>query len=363
MSAFKQLLYRSMALGELPVLVLIVLLSFAIAFLLRKLFARFVLRLVSKLIPKSAPQMDLSLLSPATNALEILFVSSMTYAAMQWGSADLLEGSPILLLLLSSMRRVYRLFMIVGCMYLIYALVPLFCAIARRMNKQSAVTNNPFVQTFIERVLRLIIIAIGSVAILGELSINVNGLITGIGLGGLTFALAAQDTASNLFGGLIIISDRPFVIGDWISTPDLEGVVEDISFRSTRVRTFDDALVIVPNNKLSGVAITNWSRMSKRRTSMRVSLSYDTNDHTLAQIVAAIEHTLKERGIIQSDSIIVRVEELGLAAIHLRISFYAHLTALAELKALQESVNLDILRIVHSAGASFAQAQAVAHTS
>ena len=102
-------------------------------------------------------------------------------------------------------------------------------------------------------------IVLAAIAILSETGTNVTTIITGLGLGGLTFALAAQDTAQNLFGGLVILLDKPFAVDDWISTPNIEGVVEDITFRSTRIRTFPNALVVVPNSSLVSSPITNWS--------------------------------------------------------------------------------------------------------
>ncbi|WP_187959447.1 mechanosensitive ion channel domain-containing protein, partial [Bacillus mojavensis] len=84
-------------------------------------------------------------------------------------------------------------------------------------------------------------------------------------LGGLAFALAAKDTISNFFGGIIIITEKPFTIGDWVETSTVTGSVEDITFRSTRFRTAQGALVTVPNSTLSMEAITNWTRMTKRQ--------------------------------------------------------------------------------------------------
>lgn len=130
--------------------------------------------------------------------------------------------------------------------------------------------------TFLKKIVKVLIFTVSGIAILSETGTNVTTIITGIGLGGLTFALAAQDTAQNLFGGMVILFDRPFAVDDWISTPDIEGVVEDITFRSTRIRTFPNALVIVPNSSLVSSPITNWSRMNKRRASFSIGLTYDT---------------------------------------------------------------------------------------
>ena len=104
---------------------------------------------------------------------------------------------------------------------------------------------------FLSKLLRVIIVVVIFSAIAEEFNYNVVGLVGGLGLGGLAFALAAKDALSNLFGGVIIITEKPFTIGDWILTPSVEGTVETITFRSTKIRTFAQALVTVPNAKLA----------------------------------------------------------------------------------------------------------------
>ncbi|MFA1822484.1 mechanosensitive ion channel family protein [Virgibacillus oceani] len=123
------------------------------------------------------------------------------------------------------------------------------------------------------RTLRIVIIAISFSIIAQEFGYDVNGFVAGLGIGGLAFALAAKDALANMFGGIIIITKKPFTIGDWVLTPSVEGTVEDISFRSTKVRTFAQALVTVPNATLSNEPITNWSKMGKRQITFNSRLS------------------------------------------------------------------------------------------
>src|SRR5699024_6731493 len=122
--------------------------------------------------------------------------------------------------------------------------------------------------SFLSRALQFIIIAMAISIVLQEFDYHIGGLITGLGIGGLAISLAAKDALANLFGGVVIVTEKPFTINDWIMTPSVEGTVEDISFRSTKVRTFDQALVVVPNATLANEAITNWSKMGKRRISL-----------------------------------------------------------------------------------------------
>ena len=129
---------------------------------------------------------------------------------------------------------------------------------------------------FILKIVRVIIYIIAIIIVLAILGINLNGLIAGLGLGGVIVTLAAQDTAKNLFGGFIIFIDKPFIVGDWIQMDTYEGTVEDITFRSTRIRTFENSVLNVPNSKISDSSIINWSKMESRRYRFTLTLAIDT---------------------------------------------------------------------------------------
>ena len=120
-----------------------------------------------------------------------------------------------------------------------------------RVAKRTRTTLDDILIPYITKGIKVIVIIIGISVIAKEWNYDLGALLTGLGLGGLAFALAAQETVANFFGGLTIMVDKPFQIGDWIQTPDVEGTVEDIGFRSTRVRTFAHALVTVPNSGLA----------------------------------------------------------------------------------------------------------------
>ena len=113
------------------------------------------------------------------------------------------------------------------------------------------------------KIVRVIIYIIAAFIILTILNININGLIAGLGIGGLIVTLAAQDTAKNLFGGLVIFLDKPFSVGDWIQMDNFEGTIEDITFRTTRIRTFENSLVNVPNSIISDSSVINWSKWNR----------------------------------------------------------------------------------------------------
>ncbi|MBP8855271.1 MAG: mechanosensitive ion channel [Oscillospiraceae bacterium] len=202
------------------------------------------------------------------------------------------------------------------------------------------------VSRFLGYIFKSIVLAIGVVIVLSELNFDINGLIAGLGLGGLTIALAAKDTAGNFFGGLIIILEKPFEIGDWISAGAHEGVVEDITFRSTKLRTFQNALTIIPNSMLSAEAITNWTRMQMRKVSLTLPLPATASAE---QMEAFLEKTrallLANTGIV-GDTVQVRFAEFVRGALQVSVVYFTNTTVYAEYLTIKDEMNLAILQIL-----------------
>ena len=222
--------------------------------------------------------------------------------------------------------------------------------------KQEELENrlNKTLMTLLKKAAKVLILIIAGIAVLSETGINVATLITGIGLGGLTIALAAQDTAQNLFGGLVILLDKPFQVDDWISTPDIEGVVEDITFRSTRVRTFPNALVVVPNSTLVSSPITNWSRMNKRRASFTVGLTYNTTEAQLHRCISRITEMINQNPEVLADDTVVAFNSFQDSSLEISVLFYTRATSFSAFQKIKEQVNYGIMKIVEEEGASFA---------
>lgn len=203
---------------------------------------------------------------------------------------------------------------------------------------------NQTVTVFAARIAKLLIGILTVVILIDEAGYNISGLITGLGLGGLTFALAAQDTASNLFGGMVIITDKPFQVGDWIQAGELEGVVESISLRSTRIRTFKDMEIIVPNSTLAAAAIINCSRMNKRKVEMALTLTYDTSAEKIKAACQAVRAVLEGHERVDKDSLMVAAfNEFGAYSLDLTVSYFVKDTAFKDFIAVKEAINFGIL--------------------
>ena len=189
---------------------------------------------------------------------------------------------------------------------------------------------------------------------LQKFNYNVAGLVGGLGLGGLAFALAAKDALSNLFGGAVIITEKPFTIGDWILTPSVEGTVETITFRSTKIRTFAQALVTVPNAKLANESITNWSEMGKRRIVFDLSVTYETPKEKLESIIKKIDYMLKSHPEIHQDTIITKFDKYGVNGLDIYIYFFTKTTVWLDFLKIKEEINYKIMDILDNEGVSLA---------
>lgn len=199
---------------------------------------------------------------------------------------------------------------------------------------------------FVLKVIRGIIYIIAGFLVITELGYNLNGLVAGLGIGGLIVTLAAQDTAKNIFVGLTIFLDKPFTVGDWIEVDKYEGTVEDITFRTTRVRTFENSLVNIPNSILASSSIINWSRMEKRRYKMNLCLELDTPLDKIEKLENKIHHILQEHEEVIDDSIIVRLDEITDNGINILVYGYTNSVSYASFLEEKETINYKILQLL-----------------
>lgn len=199
---------------------------------------------------------------------------------------------------------------------------------------------------FILKAIRVIIYVIAGFLLITELGYNLNGLVAGLGLGSVVITLAAQDTAKNLFGGLVIFLDKPFIVGDWIEMDKYEGTVEDITFRSTRVRTFENSVVNIPNSIIANNSIINWSRMEKRRNKVNLCLELDTPLDKIQIVQNKIREMLKQHDDVIDETIIVRLDNITDNGMNLMICSYTNSIDYASFLKEKEKINLKIMQIL-----------------
>lgn len=199
---------------------------------------------------------------------------------------------------------------------------------------------------FFFKMIRAVIYILAGFIILLELGYNINGLIAGVGLGGVILTLAAQDTAKNLFGGMVLMLDKPFIVGDWIQTTNFEGTVEDITFRSTRVRTFENSVVNIPNSILANESIINWSKMEKRRYKLDLKLSLATPMETVKRVSSKIYFMLINHPNVIDDDTYVKFDEIREDGINIMIYVFTNSIDYESYLNAKEHINQNIMQIL-----------------
>ena len=202
--------------------------------------------------------------------------------------------------------------------------------------------------------LRIFVVVVGILATLQNLGINVLSLMAGLGLGGLAFALAAKDTAANLFGSIMIILDRPFKLGDWIVAGNVEGNIEDIGFRSTRIRTFYNSQISIPNAELASLSIDNMGRREFRRVRASLGVTYDTSPERLEKFLEGIKEIIRQNGSTRKDYFHVVFNNFGPSSLDILIYYFLKVPDwTVELKEKQE-IYLQILKLAEQLKVNFA---------
>ena len=179
-------------------------------------------------------------------------------------------------------------------------------------------------------------------------------MLAGLGLGGLALALAAQDTAANFFGSLMILVDQPFKIGDYIKIGDTEGIVENIGFRSTRIRTFDRSLVTLPNSFVAKEKIDNLTLRDSFRIRHILGFVYSTPTKTLASYCDELRKDLSLDPRVLKDDIRVFFQEMGDFNLQVLVQVYVTPMTAIEFAATRQEFLIQIMNLAEKRGLEFA---------
>lgn len=207
---------------------------------------------------------------------------------------------------------------------------------------------------WIKKALVTIFVVFGVLMVAQSLGADVKAFLAGLGLGGLAFALAAQDTIANLFGSVVVAIDQPFKIGEAVQIGATIGVVEDIGLRSTKIRTLDKSLVIIPNKTVAAEAITNLSRFTQRRVAQTLGLTYDTTPEQMEGIVADLRRIITESEGVDKGSVVVYFNNYGASSLDILVVYLTVSPDFVEHLKVRERLNLAFMRAVSARGLSFA---------
>ncbi len=318
---------------------------------LRRVLARILINALRQITRRTRNEIDDAILVALEPPIRFLFVVVGVFAATQ--VVPFPDGVALIL------GRLIRSLIAFTIFWSLYRLVePLSHLVDRLTLAMGQRGLRDSLRDFFAKVAKFAVACLGVVAVLEEWDFNVAALLGGLGLVGMAIAFGAQNLISNLFAGLNIFLDHIFERGEWIRTPDVEGTVESIGFRTTKIRRFDLSLVTIPNSLLTGKALINFSRMQHRRIYWTIGIEYRTSTEQLRRIVEAIRAHVYGDEAFETDparvTTLINVDSFGDSSIDIMLYCFTKTKAWGEWMMIKEALLFRIKAIVEENDAAFA---------
>jgi MscS family membrane protein len=326
--------------------IIVSLVIFLLFYLLRRLIARFILNRLSRIVLRTSNQIDDAVIEVLDGPLKFLPVVLGFFIASSY--LDVSDNNQDFLDLLN--RSLITIFIF----WLLHQLIIPFSFVIKNFESK---ISKPLVDWTLKG-LKILVIVLGAVAILELWGIRVGPVIAGLGLFGVAVALGAQDLFKNLISGIMILMEKRFTVGDVILVSgEVEGVVEQIGFRSTLVRRFDSTPVMVPNYKFAEQSVTNYTRRHHRRIRWLIGLEYRTSIDQLKNIRDEINNLIEKDDNFaknQNASFYVRIDSFSDSSIDMLVQTFTVTNEWAEFLKIKENLAVKIIEIVENNEAGFA---------
>ena len=223
--------------------------------------------------------------------------------------------------------------------------------------QQIAVAKGAGIASFmpwIKKAVITVFVVVGVLTILQSLGWEVQTVLAGLGLGGLAFALAAQDTLANVFGAIVVAVDQPFKLGETVKIGTNTGAVEDIGLRSTRIRLVDKSLMVIPNKTVAAETVTNLSRFTRRRYEQVIGLTYETTPQQMEEIVTEIRRIVTAQPEVDAAGVMVFFRDLNASSLDIWVAYECPDPDFQKSMRCKQRINLEIMRAVEARGLAFA---------
>lgn len=205
-----------------------------------------------------------------------------------------------------------------------------------------------------KRILKILIAVVSVLLLLQNSGFNVTSLLASLGIGGVAIALAAKETLSNFFGGFTVIADKPFSVGDWIVCNNVEGTVEDIGFRSTKIKTFYDSLLTIPNSVISDSIVDNLGKRRSRRTRVTLDITYDTSPEKIEAFLEGIKNIIKSNSYTRKDYYQCYFSGYGPHSLQILLNFFLRVKDWDSELLQKQNIFLEILHLAKELKVNFA---------
>lgn len=313
------------------------------------LVARFVLRWVWTRFANGkqhTDRIDAELLSKTVRPFGVLVAAIFWFTTL-----NLLDLNPLPLAVLSV---AIRFFLAVAMVLAAFRLTDLTSDYFLRKAKRTRSRFDDLLIPLLRKTTKVVLAILAAIYVAESLSIEILPLLTGLGIGGIAVAFAAKDTIENFFGSVAVILDRPFEVGDWVQIDSLEGTVEELGLRSTRIRTFYNSLVTVPNSVLVRATVDNFGKRRYRRYRTMLNVTYDTPPERIDAFCEGIREIIREHPYTRKDYYHVYLNEFGAHSLDILLYMFFQAPDWPTEIRERHRLMLDVIRLAHSLGVSFA---------
>lgn len=315
--------------------------------------SRVVRALLGRAARRTAAAWDDLLVARSGSPLSLLFAAALYRASLPWLRLhDPVERS------VSSVLHV--LLFIAGAWLLVRAAD----VAAESVGESSWAHTHPASRSLVplgSRVMKVVLVVFAALALLTTLGYPVTTLIAGLGIGGLALALAAQKTIENLFGAFSIGIDQPLREGDYVAIDGVQGTVEAIGLRSTRIRSLERTLISIPNGKLADMRIESYAVRDRIRLACKLSLVYATTSDQLRQVLVGLEAAVRLQPKLWAEDARVHFVGYGESSLDIEIEAWFQTTDWAEFLDIRQEVLLAFMTAVEVAGSAFAHPTRTVH--
>ena len=266
----------------------------------------------------------------------------LALASLPWA----IQGMPKLLL------TVYRMAMTLCICEGLYLASDVASLLLKSCSEE--IRSNKTLLSLLDTAYKVLVVILGVATLAQESGFPIGSIVAGAGLIGLTISLAAQETAGNIFSGIVILVDKPFAVGDWIIAGDVEGEVIDINFRSIKIRGLDKSVSILTNSKVCSSTIVNCAMRTTRPYKFTLGVTYGTSRAKLEQLMADLTAMLEASECVEKGSALVRLTSFGDSSINLLVSAYLRTNQAGTFLQMQNDLNLNVMDVMQRDGVDFA---------
>ncbi len=238
--------------------------------------------------------------------------------------------------------------------WIIIRIVGLYSILLRKKLDSSGNELGEAIVKMVVTITKILLLLLGVVVVVDTWGFNGMAILASFSVLSIGISLSSQDTVKHFWGSIVLFADKPFDIGDWITVGNVDGTVEEIGIRSTQVRTFEKALITVPNGKLADSNILNWSKRPKRRIKMMLGVDYNTTPDKMQDILNDIRTYLKNNKDINQEQILVYFSDFGDSSLNILVYCFSKDPNWEPWLKAKEALYLELMRIVKRNGSTIA---------